>query len=560
MNKPIYVIGYARISDKIQQKGSSLGNQAEAIEGFAKQNGWILKGEVRKETYTGMTQFRPVYQSILQYIRDNPKQIDFVVIKVIDRMTRAGSREYLEMKEELARLGVGLRDVGGVIRPSVNSLAHRKVSYEWSNISPSKVTEILLAENAGSERANILSRTVDSSIERVQSGYKLRAPNDGYINKKIIDQNGKERVIQVADLERSSFFKFMFEKSAEGVYTDKEIADQINKLGYKTKIKKKWDSSSERVIGYTGGEPMTVKQMQALRKKPIYCGVNIENWGDTEKIRIVTKTQYEGLVSIDLFNRANKGKVFIEELPDRKVKILYNLSPEKIINKRNRFRTDFIFKNVILCPQCKKPLLASYSTGKSGKKFGAYHCDRGHKRYAVSKSDLEQEMMKYLNQVEFLEKYKNILEKVCIAKFREEQKNNNGLQIGVNEKVIELQKKVQETLEALKMTKSERVREDMENEYERLCSELDNVREERNNLEVSEQQLYDFVASAKNLMEHPADMLAKPNNMQEQIASYKMFFEELPTYEEISNGTPKLALAFKLTQANQPKESAMVTH
>lgn len=560
MSKPIYTIGYARISDKKQQRGSGLENQSTSITQFNYESGWTfhpLFPQVLKEIYTGKTQERPVYQAILKFCREHRGEVKYVVIKVINRATRGGGFDYLKMKDELAKLGVELRDVNGVIRPSVNTLAHRKVRYGWSNYSPSQINEIIEAEKGSADLSNILALTVDSSIERVQAGYKLRAPNYGYKNQQIFTADGRKRTIQVPDPERQHFIKAIFELSAENVYDDKEITEHVNRLGYKSPKRNIWDSSHERVIGYTGGKPLTVKHMQELRLKPIYCGVNKETWGDMEKIEIIARTEYEGIVSIDTFNRANKGKVYIEELPGRKVAVHYNY--KHYGNKRSRFRQDFIFKNVILCPTCNKPLLASYSTGKNKKKWGAYHCSRNHARYAVPKAQLEETATKFLKNIEFSDKYKNVFEKVAIAKYRQEQQKNNGLQITLNEKVVELQKKVNETLEALKVTKSPQVRNALENDYENLTTELNHTRGERDALEVTEGELQEFISNTRMLMEHPAEMLANPSNMQEQLALYSLFFEVLPTFSEIVNGTPKLRLAFKLTQSNQEEKSAMVT-
>lgn len=296
-------------------------------------------------------------------------------MRSIDRSSRGGSEPYLKMKSELASLGVELRDTKGIIQPSVNLLEHRGISFEWSDYSPSRVPEIIEAESSRADRIGILSRTVDTSIFRIESGYKLREAQFGYKTKSIFDSFGKQVVIQIRHDTEGKYIEAIFEKTIEGVMTEQEIVDYVNSLGYLSRERVSWVGkyASRRMVGIKKGKQLEIKQMQKYRKNPIYCGVNIENWGKIKKRRIVTKTKYAGLISISKFNQANKGKVYIEEMPDNKIKVLYDLKLEKIVQKRQKFRTEYVFKNVILCDICKKPFLASPPRNKKGEKFHYYH-------------------------------------------------------------------------------------------------------------------------------------------------------------------------------------------
>ena len=554
-------IGYLRISDPKQLTGSSLEDQEKAIRAHVKSKGWELyKDQVFNDIFTGITSLRPTYQFLLEEIRENKGRIDFFVIKVLDRISREGAAEYFSMKDELSALGVELRDTQDIIQPAINTLSHTGVGFEWSMVSSSRMTETILAEMGRQERVNILTRTVSGSLERIETGYHVRAPNDGYVNVEVVDANGKVRYINAPDPERAKFIEMIFEMSDKGVFSDKEIVEKINACGYKTKIKKKWNKKRDTVIGSIGGTPMTVKGMQALRKNPIYCGVKIENWGNTISKKMVVKTINSGLVTVELFNRVNKGKVFVQELENNLVQVLYNQQPEKSVQKRNKFRTDFIFKNIILCPYCRKPLKASGSTnGKTSKKYPAYHCGRKHKQFSVSKKELHFNVMTYLNQIKFQKKYISIFEKVLVHKFREEQKGNSQAQVSVNQKIIDLHTQLQNILGAIKVTKSERMREDLEKEYDGLCIELDETRVERGKLEITELELDSFVTCAKNLVEHPTNMLANIENKAEQLALFHLFFDEFPTYTEIVSGTPKLSLIFAITKPQHDAEALLVS-
>ena len=108
----------------------------------------------------------------------------------------------------------------------------------------------------------------------------------------------------------------------------------------------------------------------------------------------VIRTQYKGLVSVDVFNRANRGQLFIEEQKDGRILIHKDYNPHNL--KRMKDNPLFPFKEVILCPECKKPFLGSSSTGKSGQSFPAYHCARNHKHFRVPKKKFEDNLLAFI--------------------------------------------------------------------------------------------------------------------------------------------------------------------
>lgn len=83
-----------------------------------------------------------------------------MVFKCIDRLTRGGAGFYERLKTELVVAGVAPADTYGTIQPQVNRLAHLRISYPWSMISPSGIVEILQAMVAKEEHDNILTRTI----------------------------------------------------------------------------------------------------------------------------------------------------------------------------------------------------------------------------------------------------------------------------------------------------------------------------------------------------------------------------------------------------------------
>ncbi|MBU4203387.1 MAG: hypothetical protein KKD59_05495, partial [Acidobacteria bacterium] len=64
-------------------------------------------------------------------------------------------------------------------------------------------------------------------------------------------------------------------------------------------------------------------------QNPIYAGINVEKWTEEKPV----KGKFEGLVSIKLFNKANRGKVVIAE-QNGEITIHKDKPPDYLLNKQ----------------------------------------------------------------------------------------------------------------------------------------------------------------------------------------------------------------------------------
>lgn len=151
-----------------------------------------------------------------------------------------------------------------------------------------------------------------------------------------------------------------------------------------------------RIIGQTKPALLDEKKLWKMVRNPIYAGVNVEKWTQNQPV----KCMFDGLISVDLFNRANKGKRTIVEMPNNKIAITDNIAPEHATPKGTR-HPDFAFKKFVMCPQCNKPLLGSTSRGKTGQYYSYYHCDKRGHRFRVKKEDLEKRVLEFIGGLEF---------------------------------------------------------------------------------------------------------------------------------------------------------------
>ena len=392
-------IVYCRVSTtRSAQEGESLDTQERICRVLtgSKGLGILPDDKVLRDAFTGRKDERPAMKQAFDYIRANPGKVDYFVIRGIDRFTRGGSYSYEHIKRELAKHGVKMIDTHGIIQPPTNTLEHLGFEYEWSKTSPSQIAEVVTANAAAAEVTNILTRMIGREIELTQQGFKIRAAVDGCLNKRVFIEN-KKRFIQVPDPERAHYYIEMFHLRAKGTLTDKEIVSRLNAQGYRTLAAyKRWDRLHEKIIGRGGGVPLTVKRLQEVICRPIYSGVVCEKWTRGKPI----KAAYEGLVSIETFNRANRGKVFIRETPVG-LEILYDYHPEKAVACKTRENPVFPYKNVVLCPICKKPFTGSSPRGRSGARFPIYSCSRKHKYVGIAKKKFENAIEDFVRHLNF---------------------------------------------------------------------------------------------------------------------------------------------------------------
>jgi len=393
---------------------------------------------------------------------------------------------------------------------------------------------------------------IGAEIGLVREGYKVRQSDDGYTNEKVFI-DGKKKVIQKPDPLRAHFFVKMFEMSV--IHTDQEIVDYINAMGYRSKEQKRWSKGKTKIVGTKGGIKLTVKQLQKIRQRPIYAGINTEKWL-TEPI----KTEYKGLVTVDLFNKANRGKVYIEELKDGTIKVHKDHNPHQL--KRMKDNPEFPHKEVILCPVCviPKPFLGSSPKGKSGQPFPTYHCARNHKYYGVNKDKFEEQLSTFVSKLKYKdEAFFKVFEVTLMNKFREKEKELGEFSVQVGTTVIELEAEKKQNIEAYTSTKNEIIRAELEKKINELHEQIENTREQRNGIEVQENDIHAFVKYVKNLMEHPVERLVKQKNLSALRGLFSIVFDELPTYQDILNGTPKLSIPYKLSDEFRDTKSLSVS-
>lgn len=534
---------YCRVSTKGQaQEGDSLEKQEEKCTYVAQRKG-LKVVMVYKEPYTGKKEHRPVLDEMLSFLLKNRGKVGHVIFLDIGRASRGGDEGFTGFDKVIRTLGVNLIDAAGIIQPEINYLEEYGdvADYAWAKRRPSKASEVLYAEMKNQEVNDMLVRLIGREIQLTQEGYWIGQYPFGFKSNKIktMESGTKKRTILVEDHNEAVYIKKMFELKAEGFMSDSEIVHHINQMGYRSRKRHKWDKLGLKCIGTIGGKKLNVEQLNKYLKMPIYAGIIRKKWTNMQPI----DAQFPGLVSLQVWNRANEGRIIVKRGVDRKLEWFESDS------KKRAFRyvhPDYPYKAVVRCHLCGGLFRGSASTGYKGKRYPSYHCTNGHSRVSVPAKEFNEIVENYVRSISLgNEQY------VIFKRFVEEnyQKDHIRLMETAKKKgevVQELRSKLDLLCDKLLRTTSAVVEKRIEQDIEKLDAEIKAAESERNETELTEHDVSQYLRFVRKTMERPAEFLLIPRTKREMQRLWGDVFEELPTFTELVDGTPKLALFFKL--------------
>lgn len=553
--RPATCVIHCRVSTKrAAHEGESLEVQEAICTNIAAARGWKLSHQPWREGSSGRKDNRPVFKSILAHLDANPGTVSYYLFRSIDRFTRRGSFSYEEMKRELTSRGVQLIDSYGIIQPVRNTLEDVGFEYDWSMVSPSAISELVIAAASNAEVTSILTRTISQEIRLTQRGYKMRGANDGYRNVKVAIE-GKKYTIQEADPERAPYWKAIYEMRATGAFTDAEICARVNAMGYRSRIRNRWDATQEEVVGKMGGKPLTIKGLQAAIAHPIYCGVICEKWTCGKPV----KTAYPGLVSIDTFNAANRGKVYISQGDNGGLDIHYDYNPRLKPIMRSRHNPLFPFKGVVVCHLCARPLLGSSPRGKGGKYFPAYHCARTHPYWSVPKKVLDAELERLIDGLSFNPQAVPTIRAHIEKRYDARKGEIRTADARILQSVAELEIRKAAAVNSFKLATSDVMRRSLEADAVDLDKQIANAGAVHPTVRIAESDIKGYFKFVEKIIEHPSKMLKARANHEQLRACFSLVFRALPTREEIANRTPKLRWIFRLSSRLEEANSLKVS-
>lgn len=402
--------------------------------------------------------------------------------------------------------------------------------------SPTKKSELLEAERAKDEVRDIQTRMIGAQIRYARMGYWVRRPLYGFKNVHIETREGKRCILEPEDNEATYVIK-MFELRARGTLDDQQIVDRLNTLGFKTRERYVRDKNDRtKIIKTIGGDQLTLKTMWGMIENPVYAGINPEKWTQGQPVRC----QFDGLVSIDIWNAANKGKFVISE-DDEGIHIAKRKIPEHLVNKGAR-NADFPYKRIVMCPECRKPLYGSASRGRRGGYYPAYHCDgRGH-YFRKTKKEFDETIENFVKNITVAPEYIDAL----ISKMGEQLDKQlielHKDAVTIDLRIANLQEQIRQSIDKIKYLSSATAIKYMEEDIEKMESEINELQTKREGTKPQNPSDIEKACSyVRYYLEHLDALLLHHDNPVLQAKYFGVLFNEAPTYADIESGTPDLS-------------------
>ncbi len=501
------------------------------------------------EAWSGRKEERPSLDQALEMVQAH--SISYLLVYDIDRLTRAGVSHYEIVKRRFAAVGCSLIDVKGIIQPDQNSLEGtggafgEDFSYDWSVFATSEKAEVMEAQAAKDEARKILSRTIPIQIKNAQLGRTIRPARYGFRNIRIIDESGKPQGSKEIVDEEAFFIRRMFEGLAAGK-DSRRICDELNRLGYKSRQIRRWSKDHTHVVGMVGGIPLAPQALSSLRSRVIYAGFICEKYTHGFPV----KANHKGIVSINLWNKANEQSSQL--IKSDASPTGWELLDLKQQPKRRAYvmdRPDFAFKKLILCPKCGNPLKGSYSRSKTGKRFGYYHCNRGHKQVSISPQKLEILLTELLGDLTFTPEIAERFEQHIRAVWVDKVGNLNRHLSAKNKKLGELRDNADAIFEKIKLASSPLIIKRLENDYDSLMQEIKLFEAKRDEQEFSENDQNRIIKWARHMVEHLDELIINADDEGIRNAFWSLVFTATPTLEDIQNRTPEISPIVRLKGA-----------
>ena len=475
---------YFRVSTEEQaQFGVSLDQQEKSCFDHAKRNNIEIIKAFHDDGVSAKTTKRDGLQDMMSYCKKNHKYLDCVIVYKIDRLTR-NLNDYTNILIMLNKLGIRLISI----------------TEPLDNTAMGNCIGNIMASFAQFDNEVKGERVTSCMKEKILQGYWCGIAPIGYLN----SRDGFNKKVIILDPEKAPLVKFIFEKFSTGLFTLEEIKQMVNKKNLRTKK----------------GKVISNQIMSKLIRNKFYYGMM--EWKGEEQ-----KGNYEPLITEELFDKCQR--------------LLKTGKTEE--HSKDKKNGDFPLKHFAICGFCGRPLTASFSTGKSGKKFPYYRCYNAKcpSKKSIAKKKLEKEFIKYLKKItpneDYLKYIKPIIIDVWDTKYKEINQEREKAEI----RIEELKKEKAELMAMKKrgLLSDADFMEELHNTKEQILEEqikLEETKLENFDIREAVDYVFDFIQKMSRLWEK-ADFESK-------VKIQSLIFPEKVIYQYNGFETPHLSVLF----------------
>lgn len=330
---------YCRVSSAEQVQGTSLAMQERLCNEYAAREKLQVLNVYVEQGESAKTANRTEFQKALAFCATKKPRVDFFIVHKVDRFAR-NQVDHHATRALLKKYGTELRSVTEPI----------------SDDPVGKAMEGMLSVFAEFDNNVRSARSRGGMMEKVKRGEWVWPAPYGY---KRLTRGGN----LVVDDKQAPYVRTIFEEYAKGTHSLYSLARYMAKQGMRTSSGKK-------------------PQPQLIDK--ILCNSAYYGLINAKKFGIEVEAKFAPIIDEDLFWQCQ---------PRKRSKLRGS--------KKLAADPRFPLRRFVVCAACDKPLTASYTTGRKGKKYPYYH---HHKQgcplaSALPQDVVEQKFAEFLGEV-----------------------------------------------------------------------------------------------------------------------------------------------------------------
>ena len=351
---------YCRVSTKEQTKNLSLSSQQKTCKAFCEKQGWTVDRVFVERGESAKTANRTELTRLLTYCRENDGRVHVLVVYSLDRFARCGYDHHV-VRAYLAKMSITLRSATQPIDESPTG----------------KLMEGVLAAFAQFDNDQRSERTVLGMQEALKRGQWVFPAPLGYRNARRL--NGTKTI--EPDPKAAPLIRRAFQLYASGLYSQKEVLQQVSAAGLRTKR------------GFKVGKQSFGKML----RHPLYGGrIQNDEWG------IDVKGDFESVVDEHTFYR-----------------VQVELAHSRLAGRHHRRNNpDFPLRRFVRCANCESPTTGGWSRSHTGKRYGYYQC-RTCGESSTRKEVLEEAFLELLDRLKPKPEYLEALRESVLEGWRE---------------------------------------------------------------------------------------------------------------------------------------------
>ena len=505
MEKLLKAIIYCRVSSQKQaDEGHGLDGQEKRCRDYAFSHNYHVVRVFREEGVSGGVIDRPAMQKLLAFL-ESSRDETIVIIDDIKRLARDVQGHFLLKTAIYSRNG------------RLESPSHR-----FEDSPEGKFVETVLAGAAELERNQNKKQVANKMKARLELGYWVfRHPAGFKFTKDPV--HGK---LLVRDEPKAGILKEALEGYATG-----RFPDQLD-------VKKFLEEN--KFYFYKKKERVTLEQIKRLLTQILYAGyIEYPVWGVTRR-----KGHHEALISLETY-----------EL------IQMRLREKSRAPARKDIREDFPLRGFLLCTHCQKPITASWSTGRKGKKYPYYKCPNSKcvaYKKNIKKAFIEEQFKKLLKESEPKPRIVNLNRAIALDIWKKKMTFKESHTKGIEQTIGRLEGEMQNLLNRIAKVNNETVIR----KYEERIEELEKERVQLSaKLKRAEDKNYNFGTALNLVMEFIKNPLSQweKEDLKTRRIILKLIFAKKMTYErDLGFGTADFSLPYQLICTSSEERTGLV--